>query len=80
MKQMIIEYMNDNHQEILVEFAEKLGGIKDADDARLIDINEDGMTISAGGQSFYAKFLTKADGSNPMSYRDVVTELYSSLD
>ncbi|CAD7286968.1 DUF2470 domain-containing protein [Campylobacter suis] len=79
MKEMVIEHMNENHQEILVEFAEKLGGIKDASDAKLVDVDEDGMNISAGGQSFYVKFLSKADNSNPMSYRDVVTELYASL-
>lgn len=80
MKDMIIEHMNEHHHEVLVEFTKKLGGIADGSDAKLVDLDEEGMQIQSDKKSFYVKFLSKADSSNPMSYRDVITELYASLD
>lgn len=78
MKQIAIDHMNSDHADIVVAFAQKLGGLS-GKDAKITDINDDGMQIECSdGNSAFVPFLTKAN-QNGKGYKDVIVELYSSI-
>ncbi|CAD7286969.1 HugZ family heme oxygenase [Campylobacter suis] len=76
MKEVAIEHMNKDHADIVKAFAQKLGGIKEYEGAKIADINEDGMQIVSGNESAFVPFLSKAKDGN---FKDVIIELYSSI-
>ncbi|MSN96193.1 HugZ family heme oxygenase [Campylobacter sp. FMV-PI01] len=76
MVQKAIEHMNSGHLDVIIAFCKKFGGVENPTNAKITNMNEEGLNIKSDDVEFFVPFLQKVENNN---YKDAIIKLYSSI-
>ncbi|MEE3744217.1 DUF2470 domain-containing protein [Campylobacter porcelli] len=78
MKNNAIKHMNEEHGDIVEAMAIKFGSLQNAKNAKIVDIDEDGLDIDVDGNLIRVPFAKKAN-QNGEGYKDAIMEICKDL-